>query len=461
MSIQKRTLSSKREVLLVLCGVLALLPYLFTLRLGNLRENIPAFLWAFFASFFFYALACILAVRMPDLSRWALLAIFALGTAKLGVLLFKAPSLSDDLYRYIWDGRVQAQGISPYDYPPDSDNLKYLRDRVIWPQINRKSAVTIYPPLAEMAFAGLWRLSPDNVAWFQGVMAAGGLLGGYLLFKLLRELRISSARLVIYIWSPLLVYETAHSAHLEGLVLPFLLFSWWMSIRGRSGLTGLFLGLATGLKLYPAFLFPALWRKNKTASWRYPATFVSVLVIIYLPFWLSSYTRVVGFLPQYIREIFNLSPHIQLLHTTFKLVELDWRTWTSLFGLLIMSCLMLWMFIRPPGDSLDILRRSAWIIGAYTLLSQNLFSWYLLWILPLLAVFLWRQGTSYWNAWTGWWLFCGMIALSYAFFISWRPIPGAIWGQYLPLYLFLLIDLAQKAYQFRSSLWKKPSLPSF
>ncbi len=456
-----RTPPISQEVSLILCGILALLPYLCAISLRILRENTPAFLWTFFASFVFYALACALAVHLADLSQGALLAIFALGAVMMGVLLFTPPSLSDDMYRYIWDGRVQAQGISPYLYPPDSDELRDLRDSAIWPKINRKSAVTIYPPLAEMMFAALWRLRPDNVRWFQGAMAAGSLLGGYLLLRLLKELQLPTARLVIYLWSPLLIYETAHSAHLEGLVLPMLVFAWWMSIRGQHGLTGLFLGMATGLKLYPAFLFPALWQRDKPGSWRFPTAFFGVLMLAYLPYWLTNQSRVLGFLPMYIRDLFNVAPHIQLLHTIFKLAEIDWRSWTPLIGLLVLGFLGIVMLARPPRDALGTLRRSAWIIAAYSLLSQNLFSWYMLWLLPLLAIFLWLPGKMVLNAWTGWWLFCGMVGLSYSFFISWKPIPIAIWGQYLPLYLILLIDRVQKLPQFHSLLWKKPNQTSF
>jgi hypothetical protein len=88
------------------------------------------------------------------------------------------------------------------------------------------------------------------------------------------------------------------------------------------------------------------------------------------------------------------------------------------------------------------------------LLSQNLFSWYMLWLLPLVAIFMqpgkplqvWRFSipTLRLDSWTGWWLFTGLVGLSYTFFIDWAPVPLAIWGQYLPLYAFLLIDFGRK-----------------
>ena len=97
-----------------------------------------------------------------------------------------------------------------------------------------------------------------------------------------------------------------------------------------------------------------------------------------------------------------------------------------------------------------VLQRCILPIAAVTLLSQNLFSWYMLWLLPLLAIFLAPSRRNLGalklprlDAWTGWWLFCGLIVLSYTFFISWKPVKAAILAQYLPLYLFLIIDIVK------------------
>jgi hypothetical protein len=68
----------------------------------------------------------------------------------------------------------------------------------------------------------------------------------------------------------------------------------------------------------------------------------------------------------------------------------------------------------------------------------------MLWLLPLVALFL-RPGRLLGfraGAWTGWWLFCGLVALSYTFFVSWRPVRWALWAQFIPLAVFLIYDAA-------------------
>src|SRR5437879_4276819 len=63
---------------------------------------------------------------------------------RLGLLLTE-PLLSSDIYRYVWDGKVQAAGINPYRYVPSDEALAHLRDSAIYPNINRPDyAVTIY-----------------------------------------------------------------------------------------------------------------------------------------------------------------------------------------------------------------------------------------------------------------------------------------------------------------------------
>ncbi|HTH96902.1 MAG TPA: hypothetical protein VL574_05750, partial [Stellaceae bacterium] len=89
------------------------------------------------------------------------LLLLVMGTATLmRLVLLPAPPLSTDIYRYIWDGRVQAAGINPYRYIPDDPALTALRDKTIWPSINRAAtAHTIYPPAAQVVFLAASRIA--------------------------------------------------------------------------------------------------------------------------------------------------------------------------------------------------------------------------------------------------------------------------------------------------------------
>ena len=444
---------------LFLLGLASALSYLYAWRLQDLRRHTTGFLVAFFAAFILYALATLLVLRTDfPTDRRTMFIIFGWALVFNGFLVATPPTLSDDMYRYVWDGRVQAEGVSPYRYAPDAQELAHLRDDKVWPLINRKSAVTIYPPAAEMVYALMWRVAPDRVRWFQAFMASMGLIGGALLVGLLREMDRSAARLLIFLWSPLLVYEIAHSAHVDALILPLLVGAWWARLRQRDGLAGFLLGLATSIKLFPAILLPALWRPDHPRGrWRLPLAFLVTLSVFYIPYLLSDGTGVIGFLPAYLTERFNVSPPLLWLLRNIPHRQLaDSQRVIQLGALGLLAVAGLLMSLNPARRGEAALRRCLWLISIYILLNPNLFSWYLLWLLPLLAIFLeggrfnWRGNAIVFglrmDGWTAWWLFCGLAALSYTFFLDWKTIPAAIWAQFLPFYFLLGIALLRCLY---------------
>jgi hypothetical protein len=110
--------------------------------------------------------------------------------------------------------------------------------------------------------------------------------------------------------------------------------------------------------------------------------------------------------------------------------------------LAVLAATSLAFVLRPAAGAADAIRRCIWPVGAFTLLTQNLFPWYMLWLLPLLALFVGggpaRLVRSW--AWGGWFLFSGLVALAYTFFVDWRPVPWALAAQFLPLYGALAWD---------------------
>ncbi len=446
--------------LLAVTGVLLVAASVYAFVLRDLRTNTVPFEGLFFMAFAVYGVACFWALAREKVDRRLIYGFFALAAVIQGILVFTRPTLSDDMYRYIWDGRVQAHGISPYRYPPDAPQLANLRDGFIYPLINRPSVVTVYPPTAEAAYALIWRVWPDNIHWFQAVMTGGGLLAGVLLMGLLHSLGRSPARVLIYLWSPLLAFETAHAAHVDGLVLPLLVGALWARVRERDGLAGFLLGIATAMKYYPALILPFLWRPtHPRGRWSMPVFFVVAVTLSYLPYVLTSGSLVLGYLPNYFQEKFNISPLVAGLGHILNSLKWVAPNRFSLLALGLLVVLAIWFVFHPASDAETALRRCLWPIGVITLLSQDLFSWYMLWLLPLIAIFLEPSGKRLGilqlprvDAWTGWWLFCGLVGLSYTFFIKWIPVNAAIQAQFLPLYAFLLFSLI-------TFLWKKFANP--
>lgn len=378
----------RRAGALTLLGLASLLPYIYALQQPNLRQDRAALALVVGVALACYIPAALLVVRDPaPTPRGRLFLIVGFALAFRGLLIFTQPVLSDDMYRYVWDGRVQAAGISPYAFPPEAAEVSHLRDGEIWPLINRKWAVTIYPAAAQLAFAALWRIWPDSVYWFQIAMTGGTVVAGVLLMALLQALGRPAGRALIFLWSPAVIFETAHSAHVDGLMLIFIMAAWLARARGRDAWTGAWLGIATALKLLPGMLAPALWqgRAVRRWSWAMPAALAAVFVAAYLPY-IRIGQDVIGYLPIYFTERGSASPQA-LLGQLVPALRIPDGPAGNLGLAAVLLAISLYFIWRPASDGETAIRRCIWPLIAFALLTQYLLAWYLLPIVPLCALF--------------------------------------------------------------------------
>ncbi|MGD8627422.1 MAG: hypothetical protein PVJ34_23010, partial [Anaerolineae bacterium] len=190
--------------------------------------------------------------------------------------------------------------------------------------------------------------------------------------------------------------------------------------------------------------------RHPRGRWRFPLAFGLGLGTCYLPYLLTSGSNVLGYLPQYFGERFNMGL-ARLLIPTLHDLGVEPTRGLLILTLGILGAIGLLMVLRPAASGEAAVRRSIWLIGTFTLLTQNLFAWYMLWLLPLVALFV-RPGRLMGlraDGWTAWWLFGGLVGLSYTFFITWRPVPVALWAQFVPLYGLLLWDAGRSLYKMR------------
>lgn len=429
--------SSQTFLLLLLGGVSA---FFYTQE-----YTLATYPWVYFPLFGLYGLALVLVFRASSGSSASWLTLIV-GFAVLFRLLavFSPLVLSTDLYRYVWDGRVQRAGINPYRYPPEAEALAALRDADLYPRVHRPNLPTIYPPVAQMLFAGTAYLAPDSVRGMKAIMLLFDLSTIALLIRLLKRTGHAPERVLLYAWSPLTVFEFAGSGHVDVLMLPFLLLALHARLARRPRLTGVMLGLATLIKLYPAVLFPALHRRPDR---RMPLCFGATLLLGYLLYLPGAGVHVFGYLPGYFGPWEDFNGGLRSL-LTWALTPLTGEA-RSLAAALC-ALLLLWVAYRVsrhPADT-PVVQRVGQMIAAYLLLVPTTFHpWYLVWLLPCLCVQ---------PSW-GWLYLSGALALSYmAYTLEYPTVPlGLHLMELLPCYGLLLLQWSWQRWRAPGYAWTR------
>ena len=338
-----------------------------------------------------YVVATLISLRTRDSRTLLTLALVFAALFRLSIIFFP-PYLSDDIYRYVWDGRVQAAGINPYRYVPADQSLAALRDDKIYPYINRRdSAQTIYPPVAEGAFLLITRFS-ESVTWMKAAMVGVEAIAVWAIVQLLASFGLARQRVLIYAWHPLAIWEFAGSGHVDALAIAFIALVLLARRKQRETLTGVFLACATGAKLFPAALFPAVYKRW---SWKMPLAFVATILIAYLPYLSVGPVGVLGSLPFYANERGLLSgEQYYLLTVARKLIGPQGPASAYLiFAVVVLGALSLWLIRKDESDDRDYVRKSLIIASVLILFFAPHFPWYFVWLVvflcfvPSLAVF--------------------------------------------------------------------------
>ena len=317
---------------------------------------------------------------------WLVLAI-AIGLR--GAVLTAPPFLSSDLYRYVWDGRVQLAGINPYRYIPTDPALAPLRDHVIFDHVNRRSyAPTIYPPAAQLAFRLIVAIGQTPlVAKLAAVFWEG--VGVACLVGTLRLCGQPTARVLLYAWNPLAVWSYAGNGHVDAEAIGFLSAALLARAAGRDGWAGVALGAAFLVKFLPAAIAPALWRWR----WRLPAAAAVTVALLYAPFLGVGPRHVLGFLGAYGgEEGLRDGSGIWLLAGLGDLVRLPQGSVTIYVAVVALALgaaafAVAWPRRPLPPDVAADVARVAGHAGFLAALTMLLLSPHYPWYFPFLAIF--------------------------------------------------------------------------
>ncbi|MBD3392956.1 MAG: glycosyltransferase [Chitinivibrionales bacterium] len=298
----------------------------------------------------------------------AVLAVVILGiVARIAFLNFPH---SDDVHRYIWEGRIQNLGHNPFALAPDAQKLETARDDN-WEGINHKHVSTSYWPFSQMLFRAVVSAAPSPLA-FKILFTLFDLGIMLLLFALMRRLNTPPHHLLLYALNPLVLVYTAGEGHLEIVVAFWLMLSMLAYAKRRYALMYVSLGLAVMTKVPAAIVVPFLVRRNN----------LRLAPLFGIPFLLSVpyLTDGVSFL--HVPAMFAREYHYNGLA--------DFLLRPILGGsnvLPVLACLLLITLATIFLLTTDRIRASMYALGAFLVFSTTVHPWYLLTITPFLVLY--------------------------------------------------------------------------
>lgn len=304
-------------------------------------------------------------------------------------LLFSIPALSDDFYRFLWDGRIQLLNFNPFDYTPRqllSQSSDVFLHR-IFPLLNSPDYFSVYPQLCQSIFGlASWIGQDDvlvNIIVLKSIILLSEISTILLLKKLLNTLNIDKYLVLIYALNPLVIIELTGNIHFEALMISFFLLAAWLIVKNKTSYSTLALSLAVQAKLLPLISFPLLIRKlGLTGTLKYAVLCLIITIVISMGT-INSFER-----------ISNISKSLNLYYGTFEFNAGIYTLFRSvgwwILGynpinlvskiLLVLSVAgMTWIYLKKS----DLLSGFFWLLTVYLAFSAIVHPWYLC---PLIAL---------------------------------------------------------------------------
>lgn len=342
-----------------------------SIAVGARRGALPSSLAVGLAlSFLPYAGALTLARTAANANRLRQVAF--LGALAFGaVLLVAPPAFSDDLYRYLWEGRLWLEGLNPYQLPPDAPSLAPLRDEV-WVQINNKPLTSLYPPFSHAFFALAASLGAE--AWTVKLLA----LLSHLLTVVALDRCSGEPRAALALGlNPLLLSESALNGHFDVLVGAAFFLAAFAVSKGRFYKAALAASVAVGLKWVGVVSLPLLWAKKRAFFFASFAAGALLAPALFIRTPLDPASGAGQFAIRWRGNESLFAVFDWLAHRAFADAAAD------VAARAMVAAALLAIVAAATTRRIPPLRASRTLVWSVLLLSPQVHPWYLAWLLPM------------------------------------------------------------------------------
>lgn len=343
------------------------------------------------------------------------------------LLLFSVPNLSDDVYRFVWDGRLAANGINPFSHLPieimQMPTITGLTSE-LFSQLNSPNYYSIYPPVLQGIFWLAAKLAPVDVSDTIVVMKCMIIIVEFcicfLLVRLLQACSLPKHLSLLYFLNPLIIIELTGNAHFEGIMISTLLFAFLLFLKNNWQASAICLGLGIATKLVPVLFLPLLisrlgWKKGLLYAILTGAT---TIVLFAIAFDLETIIHLLKSADLFIRQFeFNASLYYVVRWIGTGLTGYNIIANAGPAMLLLASVLIICLSLHKKNiTGTQLFKTTLFIIAAWYLFSTTVHPWYL--CLPVaLSVFTSYRFAIIWSL---------TAVLSYAAYQS-NPVKENLW----------------------------------
>lgn len=365
-------------------------------------------------------------IRKTKLSKKCLMLIIFAGIIFRIILIPINPIASDDVYRYLWDGKVQANGINPYTYAPNDSTLKHLHSEQLPSKVNFQHLKTIYPPYSQWIFLFAYIIAGESFWGLKLLLLITEILTIIFIFLTLKNLNKDQKYTLIYALCPLPIMQFFIDAHVDGFGITLFAAFFYLISKNKWLYSYFVLGLSITSKLITIMIYPFLLKRISIKNFLYLIIVPSITVcLIYLPYSINGFPF--ESLLIFVQNWYSNGSIFTLFQKMFNDNFLS-----RIFSMALFFVSFVWLYFSKK----ELIEKSYLIFTLFFIFSPVVHPWYITWVAFLTAINFRWSGVVFISTIS----VSNIYAMNYIINKKWEMSEWLLLFEYLPVIILLAME---------------------